>query len=39
MTLTSLLREDNIKMYLHKVGMGTWTGFIWLRLGTGGRLL
>jgi len=29
----------NIKMYLHKVGFGTWTGFILLRLGTGGRLL
>jgi hypothetical protein len=39
MILTGLLREDNITMCLHKVGLGTWTGFIWLRLGTGGRLL
>jgi hypothetical protein len=24
-------------MYLHKVGLWTLTGFMWLRLGTGGR--
>jgi hypothetical protein len=31
--------EDNIKIYLHEVGSGAWTGSIWLRLGTGGRHL
>jgi hypothetical protein len=31
--------EDNIKMDLQEVGWGAWTGFIWLRIGTGGRLL
>jgi hypothetical protein len=31
--------EDNIKMDLQEVGWGTWTGLIWLRIGTGGRLL
>jgi hypothetical protein len=31
--------EDNIKMDLQEVGWGTWTGFIWLRIGTGGGLL
>jgi hypothetical protein len=31
--------EDNIKMYLQKLGWGAWTGLIWLRMGTGGRLL
>jgi hypothetical protein len=30
---------DNIKMDLHKVRWGAWTGLIWLRLGTGGGLL
>jgi len=28
--------EDNIKMYLQELGYGTWTGLIWLRIGTGG---
>jgi len=28
--------EDNIKMNLKEVGWGTWTGLIWLRIGTGG---
>jgi len=28
--------EDNIKMYLQKVGCGVWTGSSWLRIGTGG---
>ena len=29
--------EDNIKMYLQKVGCGgVWTGSSWLRLGKGG---
>jgi hypothetical protein len=32
--------EDNIKMALTKIGWGrVWTGFIWLRIGTSGRLL
>jgi hypothetical protein len=31
--------EDNIKMYLQEVGLGAWTGLIWLRIGTGGGLL
>jgi hypothetical protein len=31
--------EDNIKMDLREVGWGTWTGPIWLRIGTGGGLL
>ena len=26
----------NIKMDLHEVGCGVWTGSIWLRIGTGG---
>jgi len=28
--------EDNIKMDLQEVEWGTWTGLIWLRIGTGG---
>jgi hypothetical protein len=32
--------EDNIKMDLQEVGWGgAWTGFIWLRIGTGGGIL
>jgi hypothetical protein len=33
--------EDNIKMDLREMGWegGTWTGSIWLRIGTGGGLL
>jgi hypothetical protein len=31
--------EDNIKIDLQEVGWGTWTGLIWLRIGTGGGLL
>ena len=31
--------EDNIKMDIQEVGWGTWTGLIWLRIGTGGRHL
>jgi hypothetical protein len=30
---------DNIKMNLRKVGWVIWTGLIWLRIGTSGRLL
>jgi hypothetical protein len=30
--------EDNIKMNLQEVGWEAWTGFIWLRIGTGGGL-
>ena len=29
-------REDNIKMDIQEVVVGTWTGLIWLRIGTGG---
>jgi len=28
--------EDNIKMYFQEMGWGTWTGLIWLRIGTVG---
>jgi hypothetical protein len=28
--------EDNIKMDFQEMGWGTWTGLIWLRIGTGG---
>ena len=28
--------EDNIKMDLKEVGRGVWTGWSWLRIGTGG---
>jgi hypothetical protein len=28
--------EDNIKLDLREVEWGTWTGSIWLRIGTGG---
>jgi hypothetical protein len=31
--------EDNIKMDLREVEWGPWTGSIWLRIGTGCRLL
>ena len=31
--------EDNIKMDFQEVGCGTWTGLIWLRIGTGGGYL
>jgi hypothetical protein len=33
--------EDNIKMDIQGMGLGwgTWTGFIWFRIGTGGGLL
>jgi hypothetical protein len=31
--------EDNIKIDLQEVGWGAWTGLMWLRIGTGGRLL
>jgi hypothetical protein len=30
--------EDNIQM-VREVGWGAWTGLIWLRIGTGGRLM
>jgi hypothetical protein len=32
-------QEDNIKMDLWEIEFGVWIGFIWLRIGTGGRLL
>jgi len=31
--------EDNIRMDLSEVGWSVWTGFIWLRIGTSGRML
>ena len=35
--------EDNIKMNIQEMGSGggleAWMGFIWFRIGTGGRLL
>ena len=31
--------EDNIKMDLQEMEWGAWTGLIWLRVGTGCRLL
>jgi hypothetical protein len=31
--------EDNIKMDLREIGWGAQTGWIWLRIGTGGSLL
>jgi hypothetical protein len=31
--------EDDIKMNLQEIGWKVRTGFIWLRIGTGGRLL
>jgi hypothetical protein len=31
--------EDKIKMGHREIGWGTWTGLIWLRIGTGGGLL
>ena len=31
--------EDNIKMDLQEIGLGTWNGIIWLRTGAGGGLL
>jgi hypothetical protein len=31
--------EHNVSMDLSEVGWGAWTGMIWLRMGTGGRLL
>jgi hypothetical protein len=39
--LPRLRWEDNIKMDQQEVGMGmgAWTGLIWLRIGTGGGLL
>jgi hypothetical protein len=31
--------EDGINMDLREIGWGVWSGFTWLRIGTGGRLL
>jgi hypothetical protein len=31
--------EDGIRMDLREIGLGVWTGFDWLRTGTGGWLL
>jgi hypothetical protein len=32
-------KNDNIKKDLRDVGWGAWTGFFWLRIGSGGGLL
>jgi hypothetical protein len=32
-------RWEDIRMDLQEVGWGVWTGFIWLRKGTGGWFL
>ena len=32
-------REDNIKKNIQEVGWAEWTGLIWLKTRTGGRLL
>jgi len=31
--------ENNIKVYLQEVGCRTWTGSMWIKIGTGGRHL
>jgi hypothetical protein len=31
--------EIYIKIYLKRIGLGVWTGFIWLRIGNSGGLL
>jgi hypothetical protein len=31
--------RDNIKMYILEVGLGVWTGLVWLRIDMGGELL
>jgi hypothetical protein len=31
--------EHNIKMYLQEIGWGMWTGEMWLRIKTNGKLL
>jgi len=31
--------EYNIRMDLNEIGWKLWTGFIWLRIGTNGKLL
>ena len=31
--------EDNIKLDNRELGLGTWTGLIWPRTGTGGGVL
>jgi hypothetical protein len=31
--------EDGIRMGLKEIGWGVWSGFSWLVIGTGGRLL
>jgi hypothetical protein len=31
--------EDGIKMDLREIGLGVWSGFNWLRIGTVGGLL
>jgi hypothetical protein len=31
--------EDTIKIDIEEIQFGVWTGFVWLRIGTGGGLL
>jgi hypothetical protein len=31
--------EDGIRMVLRELGWGVWTGFDWIRIGTGSELL
>jgi hypothetical protein len=31
--------DGNIEMDCKEIGWGLWTGFIWLRIGTSGKLL
>jgi hypothetical protein len=31
--------KDNIKMDFREIGLGVWTGFMWLRIGNSGRML
>jgi hypothetical protein len=31
--------EDGIRMDCRETGWGVWSGFSWLRIGTGGKLL
>jgi hypothetical protein len=31
--------KNGIRMDLSEIGWGVWSGFVWLRIGTGSRLL
>jgi hypothetical protein len=30
--------KDNVKFYLREIGWAVWTGFMWLRIGTSGKI-